>query len=122
MPKRKSEDIEGQKHRGPTLLTYFPTVSRPDSNSEGSERRSQSVGNSDSSETVDKSASEHPKEPSAKTTDENRHFQDRWLNDHSWLQYDKEKNLMTCSLCIKHKNQFLNIIEEYICQIISVLT
>ena len=73
MPKRKSEDIEGQKHRGPTLLTYFPKVSRPDSNSEGSERPSQSVGDSDSSETVDKSASEHLKEPSAKTTDENRH-------------------------------------------------
>ena len=61
MPKRKSEDIEGQKHRGPTLLTYFPKVSRRDSNSEGLERPSQSVGDSDSSETVDKSASEHPK-------------------------------------------------------------
>ncbi|XP_006822333.1 uncharacterized protein C17orf113-like [Saccoglossus kowalevskii] len=34
-----------------------------------------------------------------------RHFQDKWLRDFKWLQYEASKNAMTCKVCIKHNKQ-----------------
>ena len=48
-----------------------------------------------------------PKTSEKESSQINRGFQEPWLRLFPWLVYDKEDNIMRCSLCVKHKKKKL---------------
>ena len=117
MSKRKLTENE-QKHRGPTRLTFFPKLSKanpthepsvtPETNSDladSAHKLSNDNHNTETPSPMESSDPEAEKTESSKNRTDDRCFQEKWLSDYSWLQYDKEKKIMTCSLYIKHKKK-----------------
>lgn len=115
MPKRKLQENTEEKHRNRTMFSFFPKVPKADLRLEAAELSTiDSVHDtaenmSETGATVSPTLSPNIDKKAGKTgslsnqTDDGRHFSDKWLQEYTWLQYDAEKNVMTCSLCIKHK-------------------
>ena len=97
-----------KKKKPQTILSFF-SKSTADKELPISVQDPNNAPSTSGSENLDQmpaKTTETPKLPPSKASiKKERKFQDRWLKDYSWLEYDRDKNFMSGRLCIKHNKQ-----------------
>ena len=97
-----------KKKKPRTILSFFSksTADKELSISVQDPNNAPSTSGTENLDQMPAKTTETPKLPPSKASiKKERKFQDHWLKDYSWLEYDRVKNSMSCRLCIKHNKQ-----------------
>ncbi|XP_033736369.1 zinc finger protein 862-like [Pecten maximus] len=104
--KRKTPCDGSVKSKKRTVLHYFSVSQRSDNNNDGTidDSTTQSDGASvKNTEQSDIEITEYKPVDQTESSTSGRVFQSKWFSLFSWVTFNEEKNVMQCSLCLKHR-------------------